>query len=218
MRKRVPRLRTGPGARHRLLAGTAMTPVALDPGVGRACAPGPGHALLLSPRSESQMRFAPVVSCALGVTLVVGCNRGGDAVPDTPVVAATNAEEQSGFANLAGDGQVQIILTCRPRGEANFILQPWRARKGTAANFTWKLVPGGSGDGVRRVEITPADPLNWPYVTNAPIVVEEGQTVPGGEIKTTAKGAYKYKVTGRCERPGEEPYTVVVDPDIIWPE
>lgn len=159
------------------------------------------------------MRIAPVVLCALVVTLFAGCKDRAVPVPDTSASAAPAAlQEESGFLVAPPAGGVQITLTCLPEGEAVFRLRPWKVLKPQTGQITWELK--GS---VTRVAITPADEFRWPYTTTDTIWINRGSPMSGGPTRSDARGAYKYKVTGVCGLDGQDPDTIVVDPDLIWP-
>jgi hypothetical protein len=108
--------------------------------------------------------------------------------------------------------QVQVDVRC-VGSQVDFSVDPWRAVLDQGQEIEWVLNEGAT---TNAVEIEPKTG-RWPFVGPPPYAGTKQAPARPGQMRPNQGGgpAFQYNIRLVCEQEGEEPITVLIDPDII---
>jgi hypothetical protein len=108
--------------------------------------------------------------------------------------------------------QVQVDVRC-VGSRVDFSVDPWRAVLDQDQQIEWVLNQDASAN---EVEIDPKTG-RWPFAGPPPYGGTKQNPARPGNMRPNQGGGppFSYNITLVCEQEGEEPYSVVIDPDII---
>jgi len=123
--------------------------------------------------------------------------------------AAATPAPQPGLVQGAPT-EVNVNLTCTGTG-VEFSVDPWIVEVEQGGEVEWVLNPGADSD---EIEIS-AKSGRWPFAQQTHSGNKQSRA-RANEMRPNQSGQrFQYNITLTCNPEGQEPFEVVIDPDII---